>query len=403
VLGLIALILLLLGKVISATFFATLILIVGMTLIAVTVERHHRCVDLQRKLAYSDEVTDDLFDAIEKWHGLKRNFTMLVDEHKAKFDSLWHIERTNWEAKKVELDRQREEIAEHADAVQTVAERLIKDTIRWASKNIKPNNFVSSRQQIERVIDFCRRKGAHVPVEIERKALGDLRDEFEEAVRKESARAEQQRIKEKIREEQRAQREFEQELNRLETQRTAIVRAIEEAVARTRDEHSAEVEELRRKLREAEARSRRAQAMAEMTKAGHVYIISNIGSFGEGVFKIGMTRRLEPLDRIKELGDASVPFGFDIHMMISADDAPKLENVLHRELHHQRVNKINHRKEFFRSSIEEIRDIVIRNHGTVDYVAVPEAVEYRESLCLDGDDLEFVERVLDEYQDDDDE
>ena len=80
-----------------------------------------------------------------------------------------------------------------------------------------------------------------------------------------------------------------------------------------------------------------------------MYVLSNIGSFGEGVYKIGMTRRLEPQDRVRELGDASVPFPFDVHMMISCDDAPSLENALHRESHKQRVNKVNFRKEFFRT------------------------------------------------------
>lgn len=134
--------------------------------------------------------------------------------------------------------------------------------------------------------------------------------------------------------------------------------------------------------------------MAELTKAGHVYVISDIGSFGEGVFKIGMTRRLEPMDRVRELGDASVPFPFDVHMMISCDDAPSLENALHREFHKHRVNKVNFRKEFFRIDIESIKQIVEANCGTVDYVADPEAFEYRESLNMNEDDYEFIERTM---------
>ena len=86
------------------------------------------------------------------------------------------------------------------------------------------------------------------------------------------------------------------------------------------------------KLAEAQASSERAKSMAQLTKAGHVYILSNIGSFGEGIFKVGMTRRLEPQDRVKELGDASVPFPFDVHAMISCENAPGLENALHKEL-----------------------------------------------------------------------
>jgi hypothetical protein len=101
-------------------------------------------------------------------------------------------------------------------------------------------------------------------------------------------------------------------------------------------EYSAEVEALREKLREAEERGRRTQAQAELTKVGTVYVISNIGSFGEDVFKVGLTRRLIAQERIDELGDASVPFTFDVHMMIRSDDAPKLEFSLHNALHKYR-------------------------------------------------------------------
>jgi hypothetical protein len=93
-----------------------------------------------------------------------------------------------------------------------------------------------------------------------------------------------------------------------------------------------------------------------LTKTGHVYIISNVGSFGENIYKIGMTRRLEPMDRVKELGDASVPFPFDVHAMIRTSDAPSLENALHKHFERRRLNLENERKEFFRVSIDEIRE-----------------------------------------------
>ena len=93
-----------------------------------------------------------------------------------------------------------------------------------------------------------------------------------------------------------------------------------------------------------------------LTRVGHVYIISNVGSFGENIYKIGMTRRLEPMDRDKELGDASVPFPFDVHALITTSDAPSLENALHKHFNHRRLNLENERKEFFHVTIEEIRD-----------------------------------------------
>jgi hypothetical protein len=144
----------------------------------------------------------------------------------------------------------------------------------------------------------------------------------------------------------------------------------------------------------------RAKSRAQMTKSGYVYVLSNIGSFGDDVYKIGMTRRLEPMDRVKELGDASVPFPFDVHMMISSDDAPTLENTLHREFHRQRVNRANFRKEYFRVDLDAIRQAVEANHGEVEYVAEPEALEYRESLEMTDEDYDLVERAMGSASDD---
>lgn len=120
------------------------------------------------------------------------------------------------------------------------------------------------------------------------------------------------------------------------------------------------------------------------TRAGYVYIISNIGSFGEGIYKIGVTRRLEPFDRVKELGSASVPFNFDVHAMIFSNDAPKLEKQLHDAFLPYSVNKINTRKEFFKVSLDQIEKFVNMHHDkTVIFTKIAEAAEYRQSLALE--------------------
>ena len=118
------------------------------------------------------------------------------------------------------------------------------------------------------------------------------------------------------------------------------------------------------------------------TRAGFVYIISNIGSFGENIFKIGMTRRLEPMDRIKELSSASVPFEFDVHALIFSDDAPTLESILHNTFREYEVNKVNHRKEFFSIPLDKIEKVVTEHHNaTVQWTYDAAAEEYRESLA----------------------
>lgn len=118
-------------------------------------------------------------------------------------------------------------------------------------------------------------------------------------------------------------------------------------------------------------------------RAGYVYVISNIGSFGENVYKIGMTRRLEPQERIDELGDASVPFSFDVHAMIFSDDAPALENALHKAFEDRKVNMINGRKEFFNVTLDEIKAEIKKHHEEmIDIKDVPDAEQYRETLLL---------------------
>ena len=118
-------------------------------------------------------------------------------------------------------------------------------------------------------------------------------------------------------------------------------------------------------------------------RAGYVYIISNIGSFGDNVYKIGMTRRLEPTERIDELGDASVPFDFDIHAMIFSDDAPGLEAELHKAFENRKLNMVNQRREFFNVSLDEIEEVVRKNYDkTVDFIRIAPAEQYRESLAM---------------------
>ena len=156
------------------------------------------------------------------------------------------------------------------------------------------------------------------------------------------------------------------------------------------------IAELEVALAEAHATSERARAMAEMTKSGYVYIISNIGSFGEDVVKIGLTRRLEPDDRVKELGDASVPFGFDTHAMIYSDEAPALESALHKEFADRRVNASNMRKEFFRVGLEEVEDAVKRLAPSASFFSDREAQEWHETLYRRKEALKELSRPSDE-------
>ena len=304
--------------------------------------------------------------------------------------------------RKLQLDRelQRETQETLDQRSRDLGSRYLKDNIKWISSSLTPSNFANCKQRLQRVIKSCRGIGFDVSTDEEATLLANLREEYEKVVRAAFEREEQARIKAQIREEQRLEKEIERELKRLEQERAAIQAALDKALAETRDEHSAEVESLRARLAQAEEESQRTISRAQMTKSGHVYVISNIGSFGESVFKIGMTRRLEPMVRVKELGDASVPFPFDVHMMISSDDAPRLENTLHQTLHKLRVNKTNPRKEFFKTDIETVHQIVEEHHGEVRYVADAEALEYRQTLAMSDDDQQLIEDIYDKLDED---
>lgn len=201
---------------------------------------------------------------------------------------------------------------------------------------------------------------------------------------------EQRQLREQIREEERARREHERAIREAakeeEMLRRAMAKAEEElAVAsiEQRMRYEEKLAELRSQLTEAERKGQRAVSLAQLTKRGHVYIVSNVGSLGEGVYKIGSTRRLEPRDRIKELSDASVPFDFDVHAIVMSDDAPALETTLHKSLLVHQVNKVDHRKEFFRIDLASIRAEFDRLGVTAEWTMAAEAAEYRETQAIE--------------------
>ena len=203
-------------------------------------------------------------------------------------------------------------------------------------------------------------------------------------------REEQRKIQEQIREEEKARRDYERAMQEAVKEEETIRKAMEKARAEAshanaqdRAKFEAQLSELSQKLTAAEAKNQRALSMAQQTRSGHVYIISNVGSFGEDVLKIGMTRRLEPDDRIKELGDASVPFQFDVHAMIRSDDAPTLERLLHERFNDLRVNKVNYRKEFFRVPIQRLREFVAEKSLAATFTMSAEAREYRETVAFE--------------------
>jgi peptidoglycan hydrolase CwlO-like protein len=218
--------------------------------------------------------------------------------------------------------------------------------------------------------------------------LAELRLDHELEQKKHDIMEEQRAAREKIREQEKALREAEAELEKAAQDEDKFSKAIEKArveVAKASGEEHARLTsrilQLEDELAKAQNRKERARALAELTTAGYVYVLSNIGSFGDNVLKIGMTRRLEPGDRVKELSDASVPFGYDVHAMVYSEDAPTLEKAFHGRFADRALNPVNPRKEFFRVSIAELESFVAENGLKIAFTHVPEAREYREALA----------------------
>lgn len=221
--------------------------------------------------------------------------------------------------------------------------------------------------------------------EIEYLFINAVKIEYNYYVKKEQAKQEQLAIKEQIRQEAEERKALEQEKKKIENEELKYNNEIEklkEQLKASADEESkalnAKILELQAKLADVTIKKDNIVQL-QNGKAGNVYIISNLGSFGENVFKVGMTRRIDPQDRVNELGNASVPFKFDVHSFIFSEDAVGLESKLHSILNDKRVNKVNMRKEFFYTTVDELEELVNKIEPTAEFNKTMLAEEFRQS------------------------
>ena len=275
---------------------------------------------------------------------------------------------------------------------------------------LKHDNYGKLDQKIQDAFALVNHNGeAFRKARITDKYLAARREELKWAVAVQELRLEereeQKRIKQEMREEEKARREHEKAVKDAQKEEELLQKAMEKAredLAAANEEqkekYEADLARLEQQLIEAEEKSQRTISRAQQTRRGHVYVISNMGSFGEDVFKIGLTRRLEPLDRVRELGDASVPFEFDVHAMILSEDAPKLETELHQRFIQARVNKVNARKEFYRTSLINIKNTVEQMGAEPKWTMKAEAREYHETLALERGAITEEQEVLSQTQ-----
>lgn len=255
------------------------------------------------------------------------------------------------------------------------------------------SNIANMEARIQKAYEALNKLGSTNQISITEKYLKlkleelYLEYELEEKLYKE--KEQQKRIREEMREEEKALKELEKATREAEVEEERYQKALDKARADILQANEQELEKLNEKiklleenLQKAKVVKERAISQAQLTKSGHVYIISNIGSFGDKIFKIGMTRRLEPMDRIKELGDASVPFDFDVHCFIYSENAPELEYTIQKKLEHKKMNLVNSRDEFFKTSIDELESILKEMNINATFSKIPEAREFRESLSI---------------------
>jgi len=250
-----------------------------------------------------------------------------------------------------------------------------------AVRALKPFMLPAAIQRLEKARATIHKLGSAMHIEIT-ETYHSLRVEELELTADFLAKREEEKEKEReararAKEEAAVRREFEQEQARLEKERSHYATVAAALRAKGDEAGSAKAEA---KIAELEDAIAGVEERAANTRAGYVYCISNVGAFGDGVVKIGLTRRLDPMDRVRELGDASVPFRFDVHALIFSEDAVGLETMLHQHFAHRRVNMVNAHREFFYATPAEVRGVLEEVHGSlITFTEVPEALEWRQS------------------------
>ena len=252
---------------------------------------------------------------------------------------------------------------------------------------VKYNNYEMSEKKIRQSADSIEKLGKTMGLFIAANYIElkvkELYLAFEYQLKKQEEKEAQKEARAELREAAKLQKELAEQRKKIAKEQTHYETAYRNLLKQLEADPAnsdliAKKAEIENELSEIEKAMKDVDYREANQRAGYVYIISNIGAFGENVYKIGMTRRLDPQDRIDELGDASVPFNFDVHAMIFSDDAPALENALHKAFEDRKLNMVNPRREFFNVTLDEIKTVINKNFDkTVEFIDIPDAEQYR--------------------------
>lgn len=262
--------------------------------------------------------------------------------------------------------------------------RVIINKVKWNNANQMIERIYKIYENVNEILEFPAEM--EITKEYRDLKIKELQLTYEYELKKKDEKEREALFRETMKEEEKRRKEIEEAKRQTEFETNLYEKALKEIELKLQTAHETEkirfeeeIEELKKKLEQCKENERKISEAEKGVKNGHIYVISNIGSFGKDIYKIGMTRRLEPEERVDELGNASVPFKFDIHAMIKSDNAPELEYRLHKAFENKRVNRVNLRKEFFNVSLDEIAQEVHKYNANIMFVKEPEALEFRES------------------------
>jgi hypothetical protein len=375
----------------------------------------------QKSKASENKLTQDFKQSESKYDSLKKELPLLEEnledisfglykphfsfktseEYKLALENLRNIERQLIRDGRAAICPTQWTVGDSAKEGQRMIKQYTKLMLRAfngecdaALANVSWNNIERMLERIGKSCEAINQLGGVMHMSITQDylklKLDEIRLTYEYEEKRHREKEEQRRISEQIREEEKAQQEIEKARQLAEREEQDYEKALSKARAEALKATGSQLEKLTEqinsfesKLDQARQNKQRAIARAQLTKSGFVYVISNIGAFGERVFKIGMTRRMEPMDRVDELGSASVPFPFDLHVMLYSDNAPELETALHKLVQDRQVNLVNPRKEFYRDvELAEIEAFVKEKGLSAQFIKVAEAKEYRQTLAL---------------------
>lgn len=353
--------------------------------------------DLLKRMQRALTVTRaKLQSAAEINQGFQRNIAKVAAEEKRRLQEVFNLKLRVIDEKAEDAQWRMRRADDQYQVVRALGDRLINEAFERISIDVTPRNFEASRRRLREVIEFCRENDYRLAPRREEEMTAQLVHRYNTELRLEQERQRREAVSARLQAEQRVYDQMGYEITRAESHRSEIRKRLNEAQAagETAESSSATLKRLKTELQEAEIRARKATDMARHPKAGHVMVLSNVGSLDDGIVKIYLSRHIDPLEDVEQLAREALPFPFDVHMYISSEDAVGLVHKLYEELHEHRVNRIDLSKDYFRTNVETVWRLVTTLHGTVECRLAAPAEEFHESQLMSPERFRHISQMM---------